>query len=165
MASRLDRIGVCAGVLLLAYPCGGLVGQTPSKLKLDTGKEIFEAGCISCDGADGRGQSPALQGFERPDTFPDFTDCPGATPEPDAQWRSVITDGGPGRGFSQIMPSFKDMLTPNQISKVMEYLRSLCPVKAWPRGNLNLPLAMITEKAYPENEVVISGSYNAHGAP
>ena len=134
-------------------------------LKLDTGKEIYMAGCVSCHGPDGKGQPQILAGFQQPSTFPDFTDCPGATPEPDIQWRAVITDGGPGRGFSQIMPSFKDMLTQDQISKVIEYLRSLCPVKAWPRGNLNLPRPMITEKAYPENEVVIAGSYNAHGAP
>jgi mono/diheme cytochrome c family protein len=134
-------------------------------LKLDTGKEIYMAGCVSCHGPDGKGQPQILAGFQQPSTFPDFADCPGATPEPDIQWRAVITDGGPGRGFSQIMPSFKDMLTQDQISKVIEYLRSLCPVKAWPRGNLNLPRPMITEKAYPENEVVIAGSYNAHGAP
>ena len=134
-------------------------------LKLDTGKEIYMAGCVSCHGPDGKGQPQTLAGFQQPSTFPDFADCPGATPEPDIQWRAVITDGGPGRGFSQIMPSFKDMLTQDQISKVIEYLRSLCPVKAWPRGNLNLPRPMITEKAYPENEVVIAGSYNAHGAP
>jgi mono/diheme cytochrome c family protein len=134
-------------------------------LKLDTGQEIYMAGCVSCHGPDGKGQLQTLTGFERPSTFPDFTDCPGATPEPDVQWRAVITEGGPGRGFSPIMPSFKDMLTAEQINKVIEYLRTLCPVKAWPRGNLNLPLAMITEKAYPENEVVITGAYNAHGAP
>jgi len=134
-------------------------------LKLDTGKEIYMAGCVSCHGPDGKGQPQILAGFQQPSTFPDFADCPGATPEPDIQWRAVITDGGPGRGFSQIMPSFKDMLTQDQIGKVIEYLRTLCPVKAWPRGNLNLPRPMITEKAYPENEVVIAGSYNAHGAP
>jgi hypothetical protein len=63
------------------------------------------------------------------------------------------------------MPSFKDALTQEQVGKVIEYLRSLCTEKAWPRGNLNLPLAMITEKAFPEDEVVITGQSNLHGAP
>src|ERR1700738_5185207 len=155
--------------ILVAFACiHGITLRAQSGnggLKLDTGKDIYMAGCISCHGPEGTGQPQTLAGFQRPTTFPDFTDCPGATPEPDIQWRAVITEGGPGRGFSQIMPSFQHMLTQDQISKVIEYLRSLCTVKAWPRGNLNLPRPMITEKAYPENEVVISGSYNAHGAP
>jgi len=104
-------------------------------------------------------------GFERPASFPDFVDCRTATPEPDIQWRAVITNGGPARGFSDIMPAFKDLLTPDQIGKVIEHLRSLCTEQPWPRGNLNLPRAIVTEKAFPEDEVVIGASFNAQGAP
>jgi mono/diheme cytochrome c family protein len=136
-----------------------------SRLKLDTGKEIYMAGCTSCHGPDGRGQSRNLAGFERPSTFPDFTDCPTSTPEPDVQWRAILTHGGPARGFSEIMPSFKDELTQEQIGKVIEYLRGLCTEKAWPRGNFNLPRPLVTEKAFPENEVVITGAFNLHKAP
>jgi mono/diheme cytochrome c family protein len=136
-----------------------------SHLTLETGKQIFEAGCVSCHGPKGAGQSQELAGFERPATFPDFTDCPTSTPEPDIQWRAIITNGGPARAFSQIMPSFKDFLTPDQIDKVIEYLRGLCTENAWPRGNLNLPRPMVTEKAFPENETVITGSFNVRGTP
>jgi mono/diheme cytochrome c family protein len=136
-----------------------------STLKLDTGKQIYEAGCVSCHGPDGKGQSQNLAGFERPETFPDFTDCPTSTPEPDVQWRAIITNGGSARAFSQIMPSFKDLLTPEQIDKVLEHLRGLCVERAWPRGDLNLPRPMVTEKAFPENETVIAGSINARGTP
>ncbi len=136
-----------------------------SKLKLDTGKQIYDAGCVACHGPDGKGQSENLAGFERPSTFPDFSDCPTSTPEADVQWRAIITNGGPARAFSQIMPSFKDLLTADQIGKVVDHLRSLCTEEAWPRGNLNLPRAMITEKAFPENETVIAGSINARGTP
>jgi len=160
-----ERIGLCVGILLLAYPFSGLVGQTPSKLKLDTGKEIFEAGCVSCHGSDGRGQAPSLQAFERPSTFPDFTDCPGSTPEPDAQWRAVITNGGPARALSQIMPSFRDLLTREQINKVIGYLRGFCTEKQWPLGNLNLPRALVTEKAFPEDEIVLTSTVNVQGSP
>jgi hypothetical protein len=80
--------------------------------------------------------------------------------EPDVQWRAVITNGGPARAFSQIMPSFKDALSQDQISKVIEYLRSLCKEKSWPRGNFNLPRPLITEKAFPENEWVVDGNFN-----
>jgi mono/diheme cytochrome c family protein len=156
---------VCAAVSSVA-------GQTPagaqpaaSKLKLDTGKQIYEAGCVACHGPDGRGQSQNLAGFERPETFPDFSDCPTSTVEPDVQWRAIITNGGSARAFSQIMPSFKDLLTPEQIVKVVDHLRSLCTDDTWPRGNLNLPRPMVTEKAFPESETVVTAGINARGTP
>ena len=134
-----------------------------STLTLDTGKQIYEAGCVSCHGPGGQGQSRNLAGFEPPSTFPDFSDCPTSTAEPDTQWRAVITNGGPARAFSPIMPSFRDVLTEDQIGKVIDHLRSLCTEPAWPRGNLNLPRALRTEKAYPENETVLTGSFNVEG--
>lgn len=132
-------------------------------LKLDTGKEIYHAGCESCHGPDGTGQADNLRGFELPATFPDFSDCPTSTPEPDFQWRAVITNGGPARGFSPIMPSFGELLTQEQIGKVIGYLRTLCAEPSWPRGNLNLPRPLVTEKAFPENETVVAGSVNTQG--
>ena len=47
----------------------------------------------------------------------------------------------------------------------MAYLRSFCGAKRWPRGELNLPRAIVTEKAFPEDEVVLSTSVNANGSP
>jgi len=139
--------------------------QTPSTLRLETGKQVYEAGCVACHGPDGRGQSQTLAGFERPATFPDFSDCPTSTPEPDVQWRAIITNGGRARAFSPIMPAFGDVLSPEQIDKVIEYLRGFCAEPAWPRGDLNLPRPLVTEKAFPENETVVAGSFNAQGTP
>src|SRR5262249_41632731 len=79
-------------------------------------------------------------------------------------WRAIVTNGGSARAFSQIMPSFKDLLTPEQIDKVIGHLRTLCTEAAWPRGDLNLPPPMITEKAFPQNETVVAGAGNAEGA-
>ena len=141
-----------------------LAGSGDTRVKLDTGKEIYRAGCVSCHGPDGRGQSQSLAGFKRPSTFPDFSDCQTSTPEPDIQWRAIITNGGPARAFSEIMPSFKDTLTQEQIGKVIEFLRSLCSERAWPRGNFNLPRPVITEKAFPESEAVVTGAYNVDQA-
>ncbi len=104
-------------------------------------------------------------GFQPPRTFPDFTRCDQTTPEMNSDWKAVILNGGPFRGFSQIMPSFRDELTSEQIDAVVEYLRGFCKNELWPRGELNLPLALVTEKAYPENEAVIISSVNARGAP
>jgi len=57
------------------------------------------------------------------------------------------------------------LLTPQQIVKVVDHLRSLCTENAWPRGDLNLPRAMVTEKAFPENETVVTAAINARGTP
>ena len=49
--------------------------------------------------------------------------------------------------------------------EVARYLRTFCTNPHWPRGELNLPRALVTEKAFPEDEEVISTSINAQGAP
>ena len=139
--------------------------QTASTLKLETGRQIWESGCVSCHGANGSGQSQNLIGFEPPATFPDFSDCPTSTVESDLQWRAVITNGGSARGFSEIMPSFRDLLTQEQIRKVIAYMRGLCTEDDWPRGNLNLPRPLVTEKAFPESETVVTGAINAQDTP
>ena len=124
-------------------------------LKLETGKEIFEAACIACHGPTASGQPQATLGFEPPATFPDFTDCNGSTRERRADWRAIIRDGGPRRGFSPIMPAFGDALTLDQIDTVTAFLREQCPDPAWPLGELNLPRPLFTEKAFPEDEWVV----------
>lgn len=130
------------------------------------GQKIYNGGCITCHGSEGKGAPTASTGFKRPDTFPDFTDCAGTTPEPNSAWKAVIMHGGPSRGFSQIMPAFGDLLTDAEINDVIAYMRSLCKnVHHFPLGELNLPRAMVTEKAFPENEIVISTAASASGAP
>jgi mono/diheme cytochrome c family protein len=135
------------------------------EIPLNSGKEIFQAACIGCHGPEGKGMPKTTVGFEPPSTFPDFTDCSGTTPEDNQTWRTIITKGGPGRGFSQIMPSFSDALTPRQIDMVIDYLRAFCREREWPRGELNVPRAISTEKAFPEDEAVITTAVNANGAP
>jgi hypothetical protein len=104
--------------------------------------------------------------FKRADTFPDFTDCAGTTPEPNGNWKAVIVHGGPSRGLAQIMPAFGDLLTDAEINDVIAYMRGFCKnVHHDPLGELNLPRALVTEKAFPENEIVISTAASASGAP
>jgi mono/diheme cytochrome c family protein len=134
-----------------------------SRLRLDTGKEIFEAACIGCHGPGATGQPPDTLGFEPPATFPDFSDCNGSTRERTWDWRAIIHEGGPRRGFSEIMPSFGDALTLEQIDKVMAYLREQCPDPAWPLGELNLPRPLFTEKAFPEDEWVFETAVDTTG--
>jgi mono/diheme cytochrome c family protein len=152
-------------VLLLAPVFLFAQSGNQSSLHLDTGEHIFKSACIACHGPDGKGMPKTIAGFEPPDSFPDFTRCDQTTAEPNTAWQDVITHGGPSRGFSQIMPAFGDALTLEQISKVIKYLRSFCRERGWASGELNLPRALVTEKAYPEDEVVISSAVNARGAP
>src|SRR6266576_2347680 len=154
-------------VFWFCVPLAMVIGQTGSHRDSRTraGERTFKSACAACHGGDGRGTAKEIAGFEKPRTFPDFTACDQTTPEPSNAWKDVILHGGPSRGFSDIMPSFSEALTSEQIDDVIAYLRSLCRNPHWPRGELNLPRALATEKAYPEDEVVISTGLNATGAP
>jgi mono/diheme cytochrome c family protein len=138
---------------LLAQPLFAQ-SKTP-ELKLETGKDIFEAACIGCHGPGGQGQPESTLGFQTPPTYPNFSDCGGSARERTYDWRSVIHEGGRARGFVEIMPAFGDALTLDQINKVMQYLREQCTDSRYPLGELNLPRALFTEKAFPEDEYVL----------
>jgi len=129
------------------------------------GKHVYEGGCIACHGSQGQGAPQTSTEFTRPDTFPDFTQCSQTTPEANATWKAIIVHGGPSRGFSQIMPAFGELLSSEQIDDVIAYLRGFCTNPHWARGELNLPRALVTEKAFPEDELVVSAAMNATGAP
>jgi mono/diheme cytochrome c family protein len=146
-----------AGALALVALHGMVLAQ------LHTGKEIFHAACVGCHGPDGKGMPQTTVGFMPPSTFPDFTDCDATSREPNTDWKAIIHQGGPVRAFSEIMPSFTEALTPDQIEKVVEYLRTFCRESAWPRGELNLPRALITDKAFPEDETVLTTTIHANG--
>lgn len=152
------------GVLLAQAPAPAASAAAPGQLKLDTGKEIFQAACIGCHGPGGVGQPQTTLGFEPPSTFPDFSDCNGSTREKTTDWRATIHEGGPqGRGFSEIMPSFSEALTLDQIDKLIGYLREQCTEAQWPLGELNMPRALFTEKAFPEDEWVVGGTVDTSG--
>jgi hypothetical protein len=96
--------------------------------------------------------------------LPDFTDCSTATPEADGDWFSVVHEGGPVRALDRHMPAFGEALTDDEITRVIAHLRTFCrQPRAWPRGDLNLPRALFTDKAFPENEAVLVTSVSEHG--
>jgi hypothetical protein len=132
----------------------------------EKGKVIYNNGCVACHGTEGKGAPEDVTRFIRPDTWPDFTRCDQTTAEPDVSYKAVIVHGGHGLGFSQIMPAFGDLLTDEEINDVIGYLRTFCHnVHNYPAGELNVPRALITEKAFPEDELVVSTAANASGAP
>jgi hypothetical protein len=137
----------------------------PQQLHVQGGKAIYEAACAACHGAKGDGTPKAMAGFDKPTSFPHFNKCDETTPEFTRDYKASIRDGGPARGFSTIMPSFSGVLTSSQMDEVIVYLRSLCKEKGWPLGELNVPRALVTEKAFPESETVLTSTVNAKGAP
>lgn len=126
-----------------------------------SGAELYRMACASCHGATGTGAPQALLGFATP--LPDFTDCSFATREADFDWGAVVHDGGPTRGFAAMMPAFGDALTPEESARVLDHIRSFCTSEGWPRGELNLPRALVTEKAFPEDEVVLTTGVDVDG--
>jgi len=128
---------------------------------LQTGKAIYQAACSTCHGSNGRGAPPSLMGFSDP--VPDFTDCDFANREPDSDWVGIAYEGGPSRGFSELMPAFKGALTVEQAQLAVNHIRSFCTDSRWPRGELNLPRPLITGKAYPEDEAVMTTLIDIEG--
>ena len=130
-------------------------GVTAAARPVLMGADLFRSACAACHGLDGRGAPQSAIGFLDL-AVPDFTDCAFGTVEPDGDWFAVAHDGGPARGFDRRMPGFGDVLTEAQILSVIDYLRTFCDDPSWPRGDLNLPRALFTEKAFPENESVFT---------
>jgi hypothetical protein len=122
---------------------------------------VYSSACAACHGADGRGGSASQLGFDQP--LPDFTDCDFAAREPDADWYAIAHRGGPVRGFDRLMPAFGEALRPDELMAAIAHIRTFCTDARWPRGELNLPRALFTEKAYPEDEAVITTTFVGEG--
>jgi mono/diheme cytochrome c family protein len=121
-----------------------------------SGAELYAAACAACHGADGTGAARSRVGFDIP--LPDFTDCSFASREPAADWFAVTHAGGPARAFDRRMPAFGAALSAREIADVVDHVRAFCAEPAWPRGELNLPRPLVTEKAFPEDEAVLTTS-------
>ena len=160
------RPAIAAAAFALLAPASLTAGQptalTPAVSHPQAAAAIYQRACSNCHGPDGRGASRALATFTDP--LPDFQDCAFATREPDTDWLAVIHDGGPARAFGRMMPAFSSALTMDEMTMTLEHVRSFCSDRAWPRGELNMPRALVTEKAFPEDEAVITTAVNTAGA-
>jgi mono/diheme cytochrome c family protein len=150
-------------LLLVWLPGTGqsVAAQTSSEFNFTSGQQVYDAACAACHARDGRGQPQTTVGFELP--LPDFTDCNFASREPDPDWGAIAHEGGPARGFSEIMPAFGDALSSDEIQMAIDYIRGFCGDPAWPAGDLNLPRALVTEKAFPEDEAVLTTTIDTEG--
>jgi hypothetical protein len=124
-------------------------------------ESLYLTSCATCHGADGTGGMGATVAFA--EALPDFTDCSFASREPDADWVAVAHDGGPVRGFSRMMPAFGDALSEEDLQRTVRHIRSFCDDDSWAPGELNMPRALFTEKAFPEDEIVMTTFANLDG--
>jgi len=142
--------------------------STPLLPANTSGEETYRQACAACHNVDGSGQLQTIVGFQLPlpngHSFPDFNDCATNTVEPAADWIAVVHRGGPVRALDRHMPAFGDALTPEQIERAVKYVWTFCKDASWPRGDLNLPRAFFTEKAFPENETVWTTGVTGSGA-
>jgi hypothetical protein len=138
-------------------------GVRAAEAPLRTGSQVWGAACAACHGPDGAGQPQAVVGFDV--HLPDFRDCTFSTSEPTADWFAVVHEGGPVRALDRMMPAFGGALRDEEIARAVDYVRGFCrALPEWPLGELNLPRALFTEKAFPENEVVLTSTVALRGA-
>jgi mono/diheme cytochrome c family protein len=156
MPRRVFVLLACA--LLVPWPAAARGADTRDS----KGREIYAAACAACHGLDGRGAAEERVGFDTP--LPDFTDCGFASPETAADWSAIVRDGGPARAFDRRMPAFGEALSRDDVELVVSHVRSLCTSRVWPRGELNLPRPLVTEKAFPENEAVVDVAVGTGGS-
>lgn len=155
----LGAVSLSAVVGLVLAPAGGT--PRPEDALPASGAELYRVACASCHGAGGRGAPSGMTDIDVP--FPDFTDCNFASREAEADWVSVVKEGGPARGFSEHMPAFGDALSDSQILAILAHVRTLADCDSWPRGELNLPKPLFTTKAFPEDELVLSAFVRTDG--
>jgi mono/diheme cytochrome c family protein len=153
----IGRVFLATGLCwILTQPA--LAQQQSPRQEVESGADVYEAACAACHGIDGRGNAPSIVGFSVP--LPDFTDCLFATVEADEGWEAVVHQGGPVRALDRHMPAFGAALSPREIRLVVAHVRTFCAERSdWPQGDLNLPRALLTEKAFPENESLVTTTF------
>jgi hypothetical protein len=61
------------------------------------------------------------------------------------------------------MRAWSGEFSANDLSLAVSHLRTFCTDDRWARGELNLPRPLVTGKAFPEDEIVVSTSTATEG--
>ncbi len=88
---------------------------------ITAGKQIFDNNCSTCHGTDGKGDGPSASALNPKPANLTFT----AQETNDAYIHWVVSEGGAAVGLSSAMPSFKGVLSDEQIWQVTSYVKSL----------------------------------------
>jgi cytochrome c553 len=148
-------VWLIAAALALTASASEAAG-TESRGAEKTGREVYESICITCHGPNGKGTINAA--LTQVIQLPDFSDCSFASRERDLDWLAVAHRGGPARGFSPLMAPWADQYTGQELQLAVNHIRTFCTDPRWPRGELNLPRPLVTGKAFPEDEAVVTAS-------
>jgi len=115
------------------------------------GQQLFQAYCLTCHGADGKGTGPIAKGLPHPpaDLTHHFHRAPG---DGDAYlfWR--VSEGGqvePFKSSQSVMPAFKAVLTEDQRWDVLAYVHA-----AFHKGFLQTPTAPLPPSVTSEGKVI-----------
>lgn len=115
-----SRIGVIVALLLL-LPLGLALAQTKGDPK--AGKAKYDANCIGCHGATGKGDGAAAAALNpKPQ---DHTDGKTMNALTDKYLFDIIKDGGKAVQKAAVMPAANKKLVDQDISDMVAYIRSL----------------------------------------
>jgi mono/diheme cytochrome c family protein len=115
-----SRLLISFGLLFILAP--GL-GLAQSKGDPKTGKAKYEANCVGCHGATGKGDGPAAAALNpKPQ---DHTDGKVMNSLTDKYLFDIIKNGGASVKKSPIMPASSKKLNDQEISDVVAYIRSI----------------------------------------
>ncbi len=151
--TRVSLVFFGVAVFVFGMSLGWAASRLSGK-ELAHARELYSDACASCHGNDGKGEAGLGVTVE----LPDFSWCAFNSEESDRDWVLVIAEGGPAVGRSDQMPSFRGALSEDEIRLLVAYLRTFC-TEDWPSGDLNFPRPFVTEKAYPENEIVLTWNF------
>lgn len=119
---RIPLTALGSALLLLLGPAVSLAG-TPAKGDSQRGKARYDALCVICHGATGKGDGPTARSLNpRPR---DLTDAKYMAGLNDQYLRDIIIKGGAGVGKSPLMPPWNSQLNDADAANVIAYLRSL----------------------------------------
>lgn len=108
-------------LLLWVAGCSG-AGKGP-KGDVAAGKAKYDQLCATCHGATGMGDGPAAQALTpKPRNFQDKASMSAKT---DDELRRVIKEGGAANGLSAAMAPWGSMLSDQDITNVIAYIRTL----------------------------------------
>jgi mono/diheme cytochrome c family protein len=150
-------LAVCGSVLVIGV-IAGLIERAEAVLgDAVRGRAIFEKNCVICHGNDGKGNGPAAATL--PVKPANLTDCRRTAEDDIEMIDNIVRHGGPYAGMSPVMPAWNKVLTAMEIADVAAYEKSLCDDPDWVPGELSFPRPLVTGKAIPEQEVILSGQY------